>query len=45
VKGVLRKLEVKSQLGAVAALDDLLALGAWPRSSGGQGAAAELSPN
>ena len=29
VKSVLRKLEVKSQLGAVAALDDLLALGVW----------------
>lgn len=29
VKAVLRKLEVKSQLGAVAALDDLLALGDW----------------
>jgi DNA-binding NarL/FixJ family response regulator len=37
VKSVLRKLEVKSQLGAVAALDDLLALGAW--------SAGELSPN
>jgi DNA-binding NarL/FixJ family response regulator len=29
VKSVLRKLDVKSQLGAVAALDDLLALGDW----------------
>lgn len=37
VKSVLRKLEVKSQLGAVAALDDLLALGAWT--------AGEPSPN
>jgi DNA-binding NarL/FixJ family response regulator len=30
VKAVLRKLEVNSQLGAVAALDDLLALEPWP---------------
>jgi DNA-binding NarL/FixJ family response regulator len=45
VKGVLRKLEVKSQLGAVAALDDLLALGGCPGYPGTRGAGAELSPN